>query len=253
MDLTILGSGTAVPSLRRGAPGYLVRAGGDLLVLDTGPGTMSRLLKEGVAHEGVTHLLYSHNHLDHSGELAPWLFASRIPASARVNRLTIIGSAGFMSMLDSLREIYGHWIDPATYTLDRIEMDGPARRRAAFAGWEVTASPVNHIESSLAYRITSVEGRSLVYSGDTDMSEDLVELARGADLLLIEASSPDGQKIESHLTPSLAGVIASRAGVRKVVLTHFYPACDGVDMLAQLHRTYQGEAVLAQDGMRLTV
>jgi ribonuclease BN (tRNA processing enzyme) len=253
MDLTILGSGTAVPSLRRGAPGYLVRAGGDLLVLDTGPGTMSRLLKQGVAHENVTHLLYSHNHLDHSGELAPWLFASRIPASSRVNPLTIIGSAAFLTMLDSLREIYGHWIDPATYNLDRIEMDGAARRRAAFSGWEVTVSPVNHIESSLAYRITSAQGRSLVYSGDTDVSDDLVELARGADLLLIEASSPDGRKIESHLTPSLAGEIASRAGVRKVVLTHFYPACDGVDMLAQLHRTYQGEAALAEDGMRLTV
>jgi len=253
MDLTILGSGTAVPSLRRSAPGYLVRAGGDMMVLDTGPGTMSRLLEAGVAHQDITHLLYSHSHLDHSGELAPWLFASRVPSSARFNPLTIIGSAGFMTMLDSLREIYGHWIDPATYTLDRIELDGAVRRRASFTGWELTASPVNHIESSLGYRITSAQGRILVYSGDTDVSDDLTELARGADLLLIEASTPDGQKLDSHLTPSLAGEIATRAGVRKVALTHFYPVCDGVDMLAQLHRTYQGEAVLAEDGMRLTV
>ena len=253
MELTILGSGTAVPSLRRGAAGYLVRVGSDLVVMDTGPGTLSRLLKAGVGHNEVTHLLYSHNHLDHTGELTSWLFASRIPASARTGPLTICGSAGFMQMLDSLDETYGHWIGTPGYSRNLVTLGGDAASHVDHDGWTLTASAVRHIDSSLAYRITDAEGRSLVYSGDTDVCDELIALAHDADLLLVEASFPDAQKVEGHLTPSEAGEIARRSGARRVVLTHFYPPCDEADMLGELRRTYDGEAFLAEDGMRLTV
>ena len=256
MELTILGSGTAVPSLARAAPGYLLRVGRDIVVLDGGSGTLVRLLEAGVRHDQVSHLLYSHHHLDHCGELAPWLFTSNIPASARTTPLTIIGSAGFMSMLASLRSLYGRWLDARTYTLTLATMSpatAPAAPLLAFEGWSVRAFPVNHIDASLAYRITDDAGRVFAYTGDTGMSEGLVDLARDADLLLIDASTPDGMSIEGHLTPSEAGDIARRAGARRVVLTHFYPACDGIDMLAQLRRVYTGEAFAAEDGMRFTV
>src|SRR5436309_10942381 len=69
MELIVLGSGTAAPSLRRAPPGYLLRIGADRVVLDTGPGTLRRLLEAGVTHDQVTHLFYTHNHLDHTGEL----------------------------------------------------------------------------------------------------------------------------------------------------------------------------------------
>lgn len=260
MELIILGSGTAAPSLRRGAPGYLLAPGGDRVVLETGCGTMARLLKAGVSHDQVSHILYSHNHLDHTGELASWLFTSRIPASARTAPLTIAGSAGFMRMLASLRALYGHWLDAETYALTLVTLgaaggdgDRTAGPVVSFGSWSVQAFPVNHIESSLGYRITDDHGRVLAFTGDSDRCGSLVEMARGADLLLIEASSPDGEKIEGHLTPSEAGEIARRAGVGRVVLTHFYPACDQADMLGQLRRTYDGEAVLAEDGMRVTI
>jgi ribonuclease BN (tRNA processing enzyme) len=261
MELIILGSGTAVPSLRRGAPGYLLLAGGDRVVLEAGCGTMARLLKTGVRHDEVSHILCSHNHLDHTGELASWLFASRIAASARTAPLMIAGSAGFMAMLASLRALYGHWLDAPTYALTLVTLsaggsgtgDGPGGPVVSMGGWSVQAFSVSHIESSLAYRITDDRGRVLAFTGDTDLCESVIEMARGADLLLIEASCPDGQKIEGHLTPSEAGQIARRAGVGRVVLTHFYPACDQADMLGQLRRTFEGEAVVAEDGMRLTV
>lgn len=249
----MLGSGTAAPSMRRSAPGYLLRVGADLVVLDAGPGTLRRLLEAGVTHEQVTHILISHTHLDHTGELAPWLFASRIPAMARRTPLTIAGSARFQETLSGLRSLYGRWLDAATYTLSLVSMDGAAGSPIAFAGWTARAFPVNHIDSSLAYRITDASGRVLAYTGDTDRSASLVELARDADLLLIEASSPDGMKIEGHLTPSEAGEVARLAGARRVVLTHLYPVCDGVDMLGQLRATYAGEAFVAEDGMRITL
>ncbi len=253
MQLTVLGSGSALPSLTRAHPGYLLRTGGARIVLDTGPGTMARLLAAGVPHQTVTHILYSHNHLDHTGELAPWLFASRVPASGRSDPLTLCGSAGFLGMLEGLRGLYGRWLEAAAYRLDLMGLGAGPAGRVGFDGWALEGAPVAHIDSSLAFRITGSDGRVLVYSGDTDVCESLVELARDADLLLIEASTPDGRKAEGHLTPSEAGRIASAAGARRILLTHFYPECDGVDMLAQLRRTYDGEAALAHDGLTVTV
>jgi ribonuclease BN (tRNA processing enzyme) len=106
---------------------------------------------------------------------------------------------------------------------------------------------MNHTDQSLAYRITAADGRSVVYSGDTDACDNLVTLAMGADVLICESALPDGMKVPGHLTPSLAGEIGTQAGVKKLVLTHFYPECDRVDVSAQCRKTYQGPLVLAED------
>jgi len=247
--LTILGSGTAAPSTRRGASGHLLSIGEERLVFDTGPGTLDRLLRAGTDPHTVSHLFYTHNHLDHTGELAPWLFAGRVPQAGRREPLTIAGSPGFMDMLDALRGAYGHWIEPEGYRLDRVTLDAAARSMLTASRWSAQAFPVAHIASSIGYRVTLDTGKTFVYTGDTGPCESLVDLCRDADLLLIEASAPDGAGVSGHLTPSQAGEAASRAGARRVVLTHFYPACDRVDMLEQLRKTYDGEATLAEDGM----
>ena len=64
---------------------------------------------------------------------------------------------------------------------------------------------------------------------------------------------PDDLKVDGHLTPSLAGDIATRANVKKLVLTHLYPECDTKDIEKECRRTYQGPLVLAEDLMRFNV
>ena len=121
-----------------------------------------------------------------------------------------------------------------------------------FGGFHLQSAPVAHNPESLAYRVTGSDGRSVVYSGDTDYSENLIGLAENADVLVCESAFPDERKVDGHLTPSLAGEIATRAGVRKLVLTHFYPECDAVDIEAQCRKTYAGPLFLATDLMRVT-
>ncbi len=94
-------------------------------------------------------------------------------------------------------------------------------------------------------------GESVVYSGDTDFSDNLVTLSTNADLLICESALPDELKVEGHLTPSLAGEIATRANVRKLVLTHFYPQCDLVDIEQECRKTYAGPLVIAEDLMKI--
>jgi len=78
-------------------------------------------------------------------------------------------------------------------------------------------------------------------------------LSKDADLLICESALPDELKVKGHLTPSLAGEIAKRANVRKLVLTHFYPECDQADVKKECRKTYSGPLVLAEDLMTIDI
>src|SRR5208337_2126131 len=132
--------------------------------------------------------------------------------------------------------------------LRELSSDGPDE--AAWEGLRIKSAPTNHIDGSLAFRLEA-GSHSLVYSGDTDESDSLVALAQGADLLVLEAANPF--KVPGHLTPVEAGRLADRAGVGRLLLTHFYPPCDGVDMAALAAQEFSGEILLAEDGLRITI
>jgi ribonuclease BN (tRNA processing enzyme) len=93
----------------------------------------------------------------------------------------------------------------------------------------------------------------MVYSGDTDYSDNLVTLANNANVLICESALPDEMKVSGHLTPSLAGEIATRANVGKLVLIHFYPECDQTDIESECRKSYTGPLILARDLMNINV
>ena len=245
--VTILGSGTCVPSLERSACSALARFDDTMFLFDIGPGTTRRLIEAGISVFDITHIGISHLHPDHTGELVSFLFANKYPdGSRRQKPLTLIGGTGFAAFYDQLSDIYGEWIDGGG-KLEILEMSDTIREEKAFSGFRLQTAPVCHRPESIAFRINHPGGQSLVYSGDTDTSENLVDLAKSADLLICEAALPDEQKVEGHLTPSLAGDLAARANARRLVLTHFYPPCESADMIGQCRRSYGGPVCLARD------
>ena len=110
-----------------------------------------------------------------------------------------------------------------------------------------------HTPESIAFRIEFEDGKSVVISGDTDSTPKLAEFAFRTDLLVLECSFPDGKKVEGHLTPALAGKIATESRCKRLLLTHLYPLCDQFDMQEQCRRTFQGEIILAADLMRIAI
>lgn len=251
LKVTILGSGTCVPSLERSSCSVLVEVAGEKMLIDMGPGTMRRLLRAETTLSQVSHIFLSHFHPDHSGELVPFLFASKYPAHARRQTpLTIIAGNGFSAFFSGLRSVYKEWIDIGPDLLDIVELDNTARSEQSFDDFKLESMPVKHRSESLAYRITAPHGASVVYSGDTDVCDSLVDIARDADLFICESAFPDDLKKEGHLTPSRAGEIATRSNVRKLVLTHFYPECETADIEKECRKTYSGPLVLAQDLMK---
>lgn len=252
--LTILGSGTCVPSLRRSACAVLMQAAGRSFLFDCGPGTMRRLLEAGVTIFDIDAIFFSHLHPDHTGELVTFLFGAKYGGGPSPRRpLSLVAGPGFKTFFDGLRGVYGTWIDSGEEGLKIVELDGGRSEPFRMDDITIRCASTAHIESSLAYRVAAPGGGTAVYSGDTDVSDALVELATGADLFICESALPDEHKVSGHLTPSQAGEMASRAGVKRLVLSHFYPACDRVDIAAQCRKTYDGPLVLAEDLLRLSV
>ncbi len=252
--ITVLGSGTGVPSLTRNPCSLLMRTGGLNLLFDCGAGVMKRLLETGVSIDDIAYLFLSHFHPDHVGELPALLFALKYSSPrSPTPPLTIVAGRGVSDFYQRFKGVYGHWIDLPPDRLQVIELDTGAEARFATPAFTVISRPVEHRPESLAFRIIDSQEKTMVYSGDTDECANLAAIAAGADLLVCESAFPDDQKVPGHLTPSLAGRIASRAGVKRLMLTHFYPACDGVDIEKQCRSAYTGRIVLARDLMTLTL
>ena len=253
-QITILGSGTCVPSLVRNPCSFLMKTGWENLLFDCGPGIMRRLLEIGISIFDISYLFLSHFHPDHTGELAPFIFATKYPDSTKRNKLlTIVGGNGFINFINRLKSAYKNWLELPENMLRFLELDKSGLDSRQFASFSVETMPMNHREESLGYRITDDNGKSIVYSGDTDTTENLVSLAADADLLICESAMPDTLKVPGHLTPSLAGDMAARAHVKKLVLTHLYPECDQFDLSAQCRKTYQGPLLIAEDLMKITI
>lgn len=254
IKVTILGSGTCVPSLKRSSCSVLMQVGTSRVLFDSGPGTMRRLLEAQSSIFDISHILYSHFHPDHTGEFVPFIFATKYPdGSRRKTPLTVGGGRGFLDFYEGLRTVYGHWIELAPGLLKMIEFDIKKRDHRRFKDFAVETTPVAHNEESIAFRVIAQDGCSAVYTGDTDYSEAIIDLAKETDLLICECALPDRLRVAGHLTPSQAGDLAARAGVRKLVLTHFYPECEKEDIEAQCRQTYAGPLVLAEDLMQLNV
>jgi ribonuclease BN (tRNA processing enzyme) len=238
----------------RGAAGYLVIAGDERMMLDCGPGSTRKLAQAGCALNDLDRVMVSHFHTDHVNDLAAVIFGSRIPGHLRTRPLELVGPVGLKNHYEKLVGVYGKWIVPEEFELKIFEMDASLTLEASidFKYSRAKALAVAHSHPSIGYRIETEAG-AIVYSGDTDYCDSIIELCKDAALAVLECSSPDEEKIQGHLTPGLAGKIASAANVKHLVLTHFYPVCYGADILGQCRRAYQGEITLAEDLMRFTL
>ncbi len=250
MELTILGSGTIVPSTARWSPAHLLRLGGKTVLIDLGPGALRRTVEVGVEIGDIDLVCLSHFHPDHVADFVPLVFASKYAVgSHRTDDLMILAPEGFGELYSGLIEVFGAWIVPGDYRIDIKEM----RRDTLDGGsFSVSTAPVNHNPESIAFRFEG-DNAALVYSGDTDWSEELIGLAEGADLLLIECSFPDEMKVPGHLTPSEAAEIAARAHVGHLVLTHLYPPMEGVDVAGVVGKRFSGRVTVARDLMVIPI
>lgn len=220
--VTVLGCSGSVPGPQSPASGYLVEAEGYRLVLDLGHGAFGALARH-VRPGDVDAIVISHLHADHVIDLTAYVVALRnggdgYRRNTGAGGIPVIGVPGTRDRLEAA-------YDPVARKLRLHEIFAFATPVAGELGpFTVSYAAMNHPVPTNAVRL-DFGGRSLVYSADTGASDALVGLARGADVLLCEASVGRDEPVvpNLHLTGQMAGEHARRAGVDRLVVTHVPP------------------------------
>ena len=242
MRLTVLGCAGSFGRPDSPCSSYLVTHGGSRLLVDIGPGALGALQDHGGLYD-LDAVVVSHLHADHCLDLAGYVVARRYRPGGPPPPVDLHGPAGTR---ERVAEIYGQ--GEAGYDdVYRHHLLEPGERR--IGPFTVTAVRVAHPVEAYALRI-SAGGRSLTYSGDTGPCDALVGLARDTDLFLCEASFVTGRDtVEGvHLTGRQAGEHATRAGARRLLLTHLVAWNDDEEVRAEAAQTYAGPLHLARPG-----
>ncbi len=280
--LTFLGTGAPRPSLKRYGPGILVETDKHRLLVDAGSGLRERIYQAGAFAllTSIDHVLLTHLHYDHTIGLADlwlsgWLFGRRVP-------LSVQGPPGTKAMMEDLVRMYAWDLEyrgvvgvPLAGSQIAAEDVMPGVIYES-EGLKVTAIDVEHLpidtetKAPLEFRGRTYgfridyKGRSVVFSGDTRPSENLVALGRGADVLIHEVqvpapeSTPEARlanvSLSVHSTPEQAAGIFKRAAPRMAVYSHIIPPGATSEELTKLTRpTYEGPLTVAHDLMQIDI
>jgi len=246
MNITLVGTGTGIPSLRRNPPCILMKFGNKRAIFDSGPGTMKNLLRSGTDYLNLDFIFYTHLHLDHVSEFAAILFSAKIPPDIRKKPLSVYGPNGLKAYYKKIGELYKGTLYTDAYEIDLVEVEN---KKIEVGGLVISTRALEHHDGGMGYRIVTPGGKIAVYSGDTDYCDGIVELSKDADLLILECAFPDELGMKGHLTGTTAGRVARRSNAKKVVLVHMYPICDQYDLISQCRKEFNGEILTGEDLM----
>jgi ribonuclease Z len=285
MRLTLLGAGVPTPTTTRFGSAYLLDVAGESLLVDCGPATTHKLTLAGRRAPEISLLLFTHHHFDHNADY-PCFVLTRWDQDVEQTPLRVYGPPPTAELTRKLFAAPdGAWVcdwnariqHPGSQQVFANRGGTPERRPpqvdavdidAAFVleedRFSVCSADTVHAQpllESVAYRIDSDEG-SVVFTGDTEPVDSVVELARGADMLVCmcwdtdEAMEAEGLSRGMTGTPS-AALLAAQAGVRTLVLTHIAPHLElpsvREEALREAAAAFDGEIVFGEELRTLDV
>lgn len=274
--VTLLGTGSPAPVMRRFGPGVLVEAGGKKLLIDSGRGTTQRLLQAGLRLGQVDGLFITHLHSDHIVGipdlwLTGWLEATY---AQRNGPFRVYGPKGTHDLMQGLVKAHD-WDIRARIADQNLVPENVRPEVVEFtqgvvyeqAGVKVTAFEVDHgdlLRPAVGFRV-DFAGRSVTVSGDTRFSENLIKHANGTDLLVhqVAAAREELLKIPAfrvilahHTQPEEAGTLFTRVKPRLAVFYHFVllgaPGVSAVtekEVFELARKTYDGPLLIGEDLM----
>jgi ribonuclease BN (tRNA processing enzyme) len=263
VQITVLGKSPSWQDAGGACSGYLVEEDGYALLLDCGNGVFSKL-RGHRDYVDVDAVLVSHLHADHVLDLIPFSYA--LTYAPRQQPVPVAGWPGTreparpelhapIGATEMFRQITGCW--------GNEELVEAAFQLKEYRPWdELEAGPlrirfceVPHFTQTFAIELSAVGAGRFTYSADCSPNDELVEFARGTDLLLIEATLPRPERTgrRGHLTPAEAGDHARRAGAKRMVITHFSDELDPEWARAQAAEAFDGHVELAHEGAVYTV
>ena len=276
MKLFLLGTGTPIfDSERLATTAILIEVGSEKVLFDAGRGVTMQLLKQNIDPTSIGSIFITHHHYDHICDLGELLLSAW--HNGRVQPIHIFGPKGTYDIVDTfLNKIYARDIAFALHTdggvtdIRRLIQvnDVQPGLVCEMAHGRVFAEYVNHgntlglsIEEwpCLGYRLES-GSKTVAIGGDTTSCAGLEQLTERADALVLscyladqEISSPGFENLATHIIASSgqAGKIAKRAGLQKLMLTHFRKKSDALmrSLIQDVRANFNGELFIGKDGM----
>jgi len=254
--VTVLGAGTLVPDDAHRSACHLVEgfsATGEVgwrILLDCGYGALHGMPRFGVDPRGVSHLVLSHFHLDHVGDLAPLLFTyTHAPPGPRRDPFTLVGPPGTRALLQGLEQVYGDVLSATPFPLEVVEVARDGVWEDPGGHFVIRAFPTHHTPESVAWRVEPAAGPVVAYTGDTGPTQGLGRFLAGADLLIAECAFNDPAPWDGHLSPRSVASLAKEACPGLLVLTHRYPDVDPGDLPGKIRDAgWGGSMAVASDG-----
>ncbi len=271
-QLVMLGTaGGPTPKIGRNAPSQAIAVDGATYLIDCGNGVAPQIVRAGMPLSSLKAVFLTHHHSDHNADFGTLFLVGWSQLNSPV---ALYGPPPIARMTDQFFQLHDYDIAA------RIVDEGRPALRPLVQEQEiceaclvhedervrVTATLVNHppVEPAFAFRFDTAD-RSIVISGDTTVCQNLIELARGADVLVHEAIFTQGLEtrlgnhnarrllehlLASHTKVEDAGAVARQAGVRTLVLSHLFPSDPSVDdstWAACASLEFDGEVIVGRD------
>ena len=281
LTVTLLGTGGPPPVMDRFGPSTLVEAGDERLIFDVGRGVTQRFFQLGMPLREVTGVFITHFHSDHTVGIPDlWLTGWLSPGfGGRTTPFRIWGPYGTVAMMAGLEQAYEadiririadqNYLPEGVAIVAEDITEGVVFNRN---GVRVTAFDVDHgdvIKPAMGYRVDYL-GRSVVISGDTRFSENLIRFAEGADVIIHEVAAASAELlakseierliIAHHTTAEDAGMVFDRVNPRLAVYSHITlrgdseiraPSLD--DVVDSTRKNYDGALEMGEDLMRIEI
>lgn len=273
MKLTLLGTGSPSANPRRRGAAQVIEVGGELVLIDVGATVAHRMVEAGYPRRPIAQIAITHLHSDHITGLADLLWSGWV-GRAWDKPPKVSGPPGTKEFVDYLMKAFAYDINVRTKTpggeglhkewlipeVEEVEEGWTARGN----DWELKAFRVDHVQvdEAFGFRLDSPDG-SIVISGDTRRSENLIEKSQGADILVHEVIRFNPEDIKDpwlaarreavnsyHTASTEVGKIATDAAAKHLVLSHLVIRDGGLDELrADVEPDFAGELTLGEDLM----
>jgi ribonuclease BN (tRNA processing enzyme) len=247
----VLGSSCSIPRPARASSAYLIETPAVAIVADLGTGGFANLVRFRTP-ESIDAVVVSHMHADHFIDVIPLRYALRYGARTHDRRVRLLLPPGGTEILHAMVTPFAGEADAFLDDVFAIETYDVATP-VTIGDVTVTFAPTKHYIDCYAMRF-AMHDLTFVYSADTGPDDAVVAFARDATFLLCEATLEEAEEAlepRGHLSSREAGLLATHAGAKALLLSHYPASANPPEMVRAAAATYDGPIRVVDDADRI--